>query len=57
MGGSEDKSANYHTVSYKLAERGAETIVTLKPDNNASQEEQARGRKRTGAWLSKVLRR
>jgi len=39
MGGSEDKPENYHTVTYKLAERGGTTILTLKQDNNASQEE------------------
>ena len=30
---------NYHTVTYELAERGGRTILTLKQDNNASQEE------------------
>src|SRR5437016_1534433 len=39
MGGSEDKPENYHTVTYELAERGGETALTLKQDNNASQEE------------------
>src|SRR3979411_3203031 len=39
MGGSEDKPENYHTVTYELAERGGETILTLKQDNNATQEE------------------
>ena len=39
MGGSGDKPENYRTVSYELAERGGETILTLKQDNNASQEE------------------
>jgi uncharacterized protein YndB with AHSA1/START domain len=39
MGGSEDKPENYHTVTYELAERGGGTILTLKQDNNASQEE------------------
>ena len=39
MAGSEDKPENYHTVTYKLAERGGTTILTLKQDNNASQEE------------------
>ena len=39
MGGSEDKPENYHTVTYELAERGGETTLTLKQDNNASQEE------------------
>ena len=39
MGGSEDRPENYHTVTYELAERGGETVLTLKQDNNASQEE------------------
>ncbi|HVH72516.1 MAG TPA: SRPBCC domain-containing protein [Candidatus Dormibacteraeota bacterium] len=39
MGGSEDKPENYHTVTYELAERGDTTVLTLKQDNNASQEE------------------
>ena len=39
MGGSEDKPENYHTVTYELTERGGRTILTLKQDNNASQEE------------------
>ena len=39
MGGSEDKPENYHTVTYELAERGGATILTLKQDNNASQED------------------
>jgi uncharacterized protein YndB with AHSA1/START domain len=39
MGGSEDKPENYHTVTYELADRDGATILTLKQDNNASQEE------------------
>jgi Uncharacterized conserved protein len=39
MGGSEDKPENYHTVTYELAEQDGKTILTLKQDNNASQEE------------------
>ena len=39
MGGSEDRPENYHTVTYELAERRGETVLTLKQDNNASQEE------------------
>jgi uncharacterized protein YndB with AHSA1/START domain len=38
MGGSEDKPENYHTVTYELAERDGETTLTLKQDNNPSQE-------------------
>jgi uncharacterized protein YndB with AHSA1/START domain len=39
MGGSDDKPENYHTVTYELADHGNETALTLKQDNNASQEE------------------
>ena len=39
LGGSEDKPENYHTVTYELAEQGGKTVLTLKQDNNASQEE------------------
>ncbi len=39
MGGTEDKPENYHTVTYQLAERDAKTILTVRQDNNASQEE------------------
>ncbi len=38
MGGSEDRPENYHMVTYELAGRGGETILTLKQDNNASRE-------------------
>jgi uncharacterized protein YndB with AHSA1/START domain len=39
MGGSEDKPENYHTVTYELAARGGEAILTVRQDNNASQED------------------
>ncbi len=39
MGGSEDAPENYHTVTYELAEQDGKTILTLKQDNNASQDE------------------
>jgi uncharacterized protein YndB with AHSA1/START domain len=39
MGGSEDKPENYHTVTYELDEQDGKTTLTLKQDNNASQEE------------------
>jgi uncharacterized protein YndB with AHSA1/START domain len=38
MGGSEDKPENYHTVTYILTEQNGKTLLTLKQDNNASQE-------------------
>jgi uncharacterized protein YndB with AHSA1/START domain len=38
MGGSEDKPENYHTVIYELAERDGETVLTLKQDNNPTQD-------------------
>ncbi|MEA2551153.1 MAG: hypothetical protein QOE25_922 [Actinomycetota bacterium] len=39
MGGSEDKPENYHTVTFELADGGQQTVLTLKQDNNATQEE------------------
>lgn len=39
MGGTEDKPENYHTVTYGLDEQDGKTILSLKQDNNASQEE------------------
>ncbi len=39
MGGSEDKPENYHTVTYELAGEGGKTTLTLKQDNNATEEE------------------
>jgi len=39
LGGSEDKPENYHTVEYELTEDGGKTALTLKQDNNSSQEE------------------
>jgi uncharacterized protein YndB with AHSA1/START domain len=38
MGGSEDKPENYHTLTYEIAERGSGTVLTLKQDNNPTQE-------------------
>ena len=39
MGGSEDKPENYHTVTYELTGDNGKTALTLKQDNNATQEE------------------
>lgn len=39
MGGSEDKPENYHVVTYELVEQANKTILTLKQDNNPSQED------------------
>jgi uncharacterized protein YndB with AHSA1/START domain len=39
MGGSEDRPENYHTVTYELADHDGTTELTVKQDNNASQEE------------------
>ena len=39
MGGSEDKPENYHTVTYELTGEGGKTTLTLKQDNNATEEE------------------
>lgn len=38
MGGSEDKPENYHTVTYELEPAGDETLLTLKQDNNPTEE-------------------
>jgi uncharacterized protein YndB with AHSA1/START domain len=39
MGGTEDRPENYHTVTYELSEQNGATVLTLKQDNNASQDE------------------
>jgi uncharacterized protein YndB with AHSA1/START domain len=39
MGGTEDKPENYHTVTYELGGEDGKTTLTLKQDNNATQEE------------------
>ena len=39
LGGTLDEPQNYHTVTYELAERGGQTVLTLKQDNNPSREE------------------
>jgi uncharacterized protein YndB with AHSA1/START domain len=39
MGGSEGRPENYHTVTYELAECHGTTDLTVKQDNNATQEE------------------
>jgi uncharacterized protein YndB with AHSA1/START domain len=38
LGGSPDAPENYHTVSYRLAERDGHTALTLTQSNNESQE-------------------
>jgi len=39
LGGSEDKPENYHTVTYELAGDDGRTTLTLRQDNNPTQEE------------------
>ena len=39
MGGSEDKPENYHTVTYELTGENGKTTLTLRQDNNPTQEE------------------
>ena len=39
LSGKEDRPENYNTVTYELEDRGAETIVTVTQDNNATQAE------------------
>jgi uncharacterized protein YndB with AHSA1/START domain len=41
-GGMDDVPENYHHVSYDLEERGDRTYVTLRQDNNSSEEEAER---------------
>jgi hypothetical protein len=38
LSGREDRPENYHTLLYKLEERGEKTHVSLSQDNNASEE-------------------
>jgi uncharacterized protein YndB with AHSA1/START domain len=38
MGGSEDKPENYHTVTYELDGHDGQTVLTLKHDNNPTEE-------------------
>ena len=39
LGGSEDKPENYHTLVYELAGDDGKTTLTLRQDNNPTQEE------------------
>ncbi len=39
MSGSDDLPANYHTVTYELADQGGKTTLTLTQDNNPTQAE------------------
>jgi len=39
MGGSEDRPENYHTLTYVLAGSDGRTILTLRQDNNPTQED------------------
>ena len=39
LGGSDDRPENYHTVSFELVPVGTGTEVTLRQDNNATQDE------------------
>jgi uncharacterized protein YndB with AHSA1/START domain len=44
-----DKPENYHTLTYKLDERGGSTHVSLSQDNNASEAEAERA---TANWVT-----
>ena len=39
LGGSEDRPENYHTLTYELTGEAGKTTLTLKQDNNATEEE------------------
>lgn len=38
LGGEDDKSENYHTLTWTLEDQGGRTELTLSQDNNASEE-------------------
>jgi uncharacterized protein YndB with AHSA1/START domain len=44
-----DKPENYHTLTYKLDERGGSTHISLSQDNNASEAEAERA---TANWIA-----
>ncbi|MGA8427178.1 MAG: SRPBCC domain-containing protein, partial [Candidatus Dormiibacterota bacterium] len=39
MAGTTDEPDNYHTVTYELAPQDGTTVLTVKQDNNPSQED------------------
>ncbi|HET6596834.1 MAG TPA: SRPBCC domain-containing protein [Anaerolineales bacterium] len=45
LSGAPDSPENYHTVIYSLSDRGDSTEVTIKQDNNASEDEKAHAEK------------
>jgi uncharacterized protein YndB with AHSA1/START domain len=58
LSGQPDIPENYHTVTIELSVSGANTLVTLSQDKNASQEEREHSEKNWGmmlASLKKVL--
>jgi hypothetical protein len=49
-----DVPENYHTVAYELSEQNGRTHVTLKQDNNATEEEQAHSEQNWNMVLGKL---
>lgn len=45
LSGVPDSPENYHTVTYRLSDRGDSTEVTITQDNNATEEEKAHSEK------------
>lgn len=58
LSGVPDSPENYHTVTYRLSDRGESTEVTIMQDNNASEEEKTHSEKNWEtvlAGMKKVL--
>ena len=56
MGGSEDRPENYHTLTYDLAGSDGGTILTLRQDNNPTQEEADKMARENWAPVLKALK-
>lgn len=56
LSGQPDVPQNYHTVTIELSPAGADTLVTLSQDNNASDEERAHSEQNWGAMLTALKR-
>jgi len=56
LGGSEDSPENYHTLTFELSGSDGTTILTLRQDNNPSQEEADKMAKENWAPVLKGLK-
>jgi uncharacterized protein YndB with AHSA1/START domain len=54
LSGEPDVPENYHTLTYELASKGDQTLVTLAQDNNASEEEAAHSQKMWDMMLASM---